>query len=99
MGVAGLRTTLVHPPSTAAVAAVRAVREAHGEKTNSRAAQKTATATGTELAECTAAAAAARVLALAAVMGHQAVFVLSGVLAQTAQRAASRTPTVQKIRT
>jgi len=96
MAEAGLRTTLAHPPSTAAVAAVLAVREARMAKTNSRAAQKTATAMDTELAAYTAAAVAVRAQAQAAGTAHQEVFVSSGVLAKTAQLAASRTPTALK---
>ena len=97
--VIGLRTTLARLASTAVVAVVRAVREARMAKTNLRAVQKTATVRDTELVACTAAAVEDQAQALAVETAHQGVFVSSGVLAQTGLSAASRSPTVPKIRT
>jgi hypothetical protein len=67
-------------------------------KTSSRAAQKTATGTDTELVAFMAAAVAVRARVLAGATALVAASVSSGVLAKTALLAAFRTPTVLKSR-
>ena len=94
--VTGLRTTLAHPTTTAAVAAVLAVREARMAKISSLAVKRevAANALGSEV--CTAAAVVDQAQAREVGMAHVVASVSSGVLAQTGLIAASRTPTVQK---
>ena len=69
--VAGLRTTVALLTTTVAVEEVRAVREVHGEKTNSQAEKKTTLAIAPVLAVRMAAAVGVRGLPTAAVMAAQ----------------------------
>ena len=69
--VAGLRTTVALLTSTVAVAEVRAVREVHGERTNSQAEKKITEAIAFVLAVRMAAEEGVRGLPTAAVMAHQ----------------------------
>jgi hypothetical protein len=94
--VAGLHTTIVPLTFMAAVEAVRAVREAHGAKTNSQAEKNGARGTASVLAVRTAAVEGDRAHRLVAVMAHQEVYELSGVSVKTVRHDPFRTPTAPR---